>query len=240
MRQFSLTVVLMTVFVVGTMAPAEAQLTSPQIGSQATLSRIAHNVSGTVTIVDENTIQVDDFTYDGGGLSVYFYLGQADTRQSFLSGLQIGPQLLGRAFNGNGPPLVIDLPAGQTLQGWNAVSVWCVTVGMSFGSGTFVAVSPPLTGDYNGNGAVDAADYVVWRDTLGQNGNGMAADGNGNLAVDGGDYDVWRAHLGQSSGGSAVASIIPEPATSWFVCSMLLALVIVGMGRRPRCTENLS
>ena len=24
-----------------------------------------------------------------------------------------------------------------------------------------------LTGDYNGNGIVDAADYTVWRDTLG-------------------------------------------------------------------------
>ena len=39
---------------------------------------------------------------------------------------------------------------------------------------------PP--GDYNQNGFVDAADYVVWRDTLGQMGAGLAADGNNNGA----------------------------------------------------------
>ena len=34
--------------------------------------------------------------------------------------------------------------------------------------------------DYNGNGKIDAADYNVWRDTLGLPGTGLAADGNAN------------------------------------------------------------
>ncbi len=50
------------------------------------------------------------------------------------------------------------------------------------------------TGDYNFNGVVDAADYVVWRDTLGQSGVGLAADGNGDSQIDAADYGIC-AHI---------------------------------------------
>jgi hypothetical protein len=211
-------------------APARAQLTSPKIGWQAELSRLAHNVSGTVTILDEDTIQVDDFTYDGAGLDVYFYLGANETRPAFTNGLQIGPQLLGSMFTGGGPPLVIDLPAGQTLEGWNAISVWCVTVAVSFGSGTFAPVSAAVPGDYNGNGIVDAADYVIWRNTMGQEGSGLAADGNGNGVVDSGDYDFWRARVGNSSG--AVANAVPEPTAASIVYAAAAGWLALARRRR--------
>jgi hypothetical protein len=77
----------------------------------------------------------------------------------------------------------------------------------------------PLPGDYNGNGVVDAADYVVWRKTLGQSGQRLAADGNGNGQIDSGDYDFWKAHFGQTvpsvSAGAAnkANSAVPEPAS---------------------------
>jgi virginiamycin B lyase len=81
-----------------------------------------------------------------------------------------------------------------------------------------------LLGDYNNSGVVDAADYIVWRDTLDQSGAELAADGNANGQIDSGDYDVWRAHFGQTSGPGAFSSAgasIPEPAT------VLLTLMIV-------------
>ena len=37
----------------------------------------------------------------------------------------------------------------------------------SGGTGFPQPFTPQLVGDYNGNGIVDAADYAVWRDTLG-------------------------------------------------------------------------
>ena len=40
-------------------------------------------------------------------------------------------------------------------------------------------------GDYNGDGKVDAADYTVWRDTLGST-TDLRADGNGNGSIDAG------------------------------------------------------
>ena len=68
-----------------------------------------------------------------------------------------------------------------------------------------------LPGDYNQDGAVDAADYVLWRDTLGQQAAGLAADGNNNGSVDAADYDVWRANFGRSE--SAAASNLGNDAT---------------------------
>lgn len=52
-----------------------------------------------------------------------------------------------------------------------------------------------LSGDYNADGLVDAADYSVYRDNLGSQQN-LAADGNHNGVVDQADYLVWRNNYG--------------------------------------------
>lgn len=115
----------------------------PRTGWQAELSNIHHGVSGTVTIVDEDTIQVDDFTFDGGGIDVFFYLGATNDYPGFSSGIGIGSDLVGPPFDGTQPPMLIDLPPATTLDGYNAISVWCVTAGVNFGSGTFLEPAPP-------------------------------------------------------------------------------------------------
>lgn len=80
-----------------------------------------------------------------------------------------------------------------------------------------------LLGDYNANGVVDAADYAVWRDTLGEN-TFLAADGNQNGVVDAGDYGVWMAHFGNSLVSVAEVAAVPEPT-----CLALLAFAAVGL-----------
>lgn len=54
---------------------------------------------------------------------------------------------------------------------------------------------PELIGDYNRDGAVNAADYTIWRDS---NGDSVppytAGDGDGDGSVDPSDYDVWSAN----------------------------------------------
>jgi hypothetical protein len=61
-------------------------------------------------------------------------------------------------------------------------------------------------GDYNNNGIVDAADYVVWRDTLGEFviNFGDGADGDESGIIDEGDYDFWRARFGLVTKGGEV------------------------------------
>ncbi len=71
-----------------------------------------------------------------------------------------------------------------------------------------------LIGDYNGNGVVDAADYTVWRDTLGQMGMDLAADGDHDHQIDDDDYDIWKSHFGNLAGSGANAhslTSVPEP-----------------------------
>jgi endonuclease I len=81
-----------------------------------------------------------------------------------------------------------------------------------------------LSGDYNRNGAVDAADYVVWRHALGQDVTEYGgADGDGDGMIGDGDYAVWRTNYGATAtaASAVVASTVPEPATVYFIACAL-------------------
>jgi hypothetical protein len=82
-------------------------------------------------------------------------------------------------------------------------------------------------GDYNEDGSVDAADYVVWRDSFGNSVRlGSKADGNGNGLIDQGDYAVWKDHFGESIAlGSASNSDLTVPGPNSF---LLAFQVLIG------------
>jgi hypothetical protein len=85
-----------------------------------------------------------------------------------------------------------------------------------------------VPGDYNGNNVVDAADYTLWRNTLGSTAN-LSADGNGNTRIDAGDYDVWKQHFGQAAGSgglSAARAAVPEPTSLLFCIAALPPWVV--------------
>ncbi len=125
-------------------APAMSLANYPRAGWQATLSTRAHGVRGTVTIVDADTFRVDDFFYDGGGINVHFILAAADDNNAFRTArLVTDPNLLGTAHNGDS--ITIDLPAGTTFDGYNAISLWCIPAQANFGSGTFANPAPEPT-----------------------------------------------------------------------------------------------
>ena len=114
-------------------------------GWQATLSTLAHNVSGTVTIVDADTFRVDNFFYNGGGINVHFILAASNDYTTFRDArLVTDLNLLGTAHFGDS--VTIDLPTGTTLDGYNAISVWCIPASANFGSGTFVNTVPEPAG----------------------------------------------------------------------------------------------
>jgi GH35 family endo-1,4-beta-xylanase len=84
-------------------------------------------------------------------------------------------------------------------------------------------------GDYNGDGLVNAADYTVWRDTLGS-ATDLRADGNGNGIIDAGDCNTWTTHFGQSfSGGGSAA--VPEPGA--LVLAALAIALVTGAAATP-------
>jgi autotransporter-associated beta strand protein len=95
------------------------------------------------------------------------------------------------------------------------------------GDGTLTVTELPLglAGDYNEDGVVDAADYVVWRknvgaETLPNRGQGVS----GVVGQD--DYNVWRSRfddrLTEGAGIGVSSAAVPEPN------GLLLALVAAG------------
>jgi hypothetical protein len=101
----------------------------------------------------------------------------------------------------------------------------------SGGTGFPQLIPPTLAGDYNNDRVVNAADYTVWRNTLGSR-SYLAADGNQNLVVDIGDFNVWKAHFGETGGaGSGLTQAIPEPSTLVY---LVAAAVLAGLSVRRR------
>src|SRR4029077_2338709 len=78
-----------------------------------------------------------------------------------------------------------------------------------------------VPGDYNGNGNVDAADYVLWRKG-GPLQNEVDTPGTVNAA----DYPAWRARYGNPAGAGASldSAAVPEPSTI-----MLIAAAVAGI-----------
>jgi hypothetical protein len=88
-----------------------------------------------------------------------------------------------------------------------------------------------VPGDYNGDGAVNAADFVQWR-----KGGPLANESVTPGTVDASDYDAWRARFGNLSGSGAGSgsSAVPEPAA---VLVLMTAAMTMGLSRL-RCRER--
>jgi len=88
------------------------------------------------------------------------------------------------------------------------------------------------TGDYNRNGLVDAADYTVWRNSLGRSvPNGDGADGNQDGVITQLDYNIWKLNFGASFSGASAdmpSGIpgIPEPTTISIATFAALTLAV--------------
>jgi hypothetical protein len=95
-----------------------------------------------------------------------------------------------------------------------------------------LTISPFPAADYNHNGLVDAADYAIWRDTLGQSVTaGSGADGDHDGTVTQADYNLWKTEFGYVSPGSGAgaASAIPEPGTG----TLIVIGLVLAISARP-------
>lgn len=123
-------------------------------------------------------------------------------------GVVVDPSSLAAAFE--------DLSISFILEGTGAVSQ----------EGFVKYINVPalgLTGDYNGDGTVNIADYTVWRDNLGADESVLLGPGDGSGTVDAGDYTEWKTNFGATvnPGAQVGTATIPEPS-SWLVTILAL------------------
>lgn len=90
---------------------------------------------------------------------------------------------------------------------------------------------PTLDGDYNDDGVINLADYVVWRNNLGSS---TSLPNDSTPGVDEGDYTVWKLNFGLSNNLSASTSItgVPEPNSVLLLTGA--AVLLHGFWRRVR------
>ena len=170
---------------------------------------------GTVDLGDSADVYIA-----GGAFLNLSFTGMDTIRSLYLNGTPVAPGVYGSA-NSSGR----ITGAGQLMV-------------------QMMGMAQTLVGDYNKNGVVDAADYVVWRDA--QTAGATSLDNrdplnSGTVGVS--DYNSWRAHFGATGGpgsGSAIGSndtgTVPEPGTA----VLMLVAIVGGMffGRRGVVTRG--
>jgi uncharacterized protein YjbI with pentapeptide repeats len=166
-----------------------------------------------------------------GALRLVFDANHWDSTISFAPGIPVARGgTLELAF---APDVNVASQIGRTIDlfDWTGVSptgvfnvsssyMWDLSKLYTNGEVTLAAVPGIVPGDFNSDGKVDAADYIVWR----KNGSTQAA------------YDTWRTHFGETAGSGAglpsaePLSAVPEPST--LLLLILAAASFCPWGRR--------
>jgi hypothetical protein len=129
-----------------------------------------------------------DLTLDGTLHMSLGGMGQFRGTRSF-DVLDWGGSLNGTTFSS------VQLPTNGGTFTWDPSQLYT--------TGVLILTGPPPEADFNHDGVVDAADYVVWR----KNGGPQS------------DYDLWRSQFGivagsgSGSGIRASSASVPEPTT---------------------------
>lgn len=100
-----------------------------------------------------------------------------------------------------------------------------------------VALRDLPTGDYNRDGRVDAADYTVWRDTLGST-TDLRADGSSARGsagrIDHSDYGVWSLNYGADYATASTSTTVPEPTALALTAIAAIAATYLSALRRQK------
>jgi autotransporter-associated beta strand protein len=188
--------------------------------------------SGAVTVVSANSV------FAGAAASMRLTAGETNAIADNATLSLAGGNAAGVADDGY---ITLDSGVNETVGGlilggvtestpgtYGATGSGAAHVFDEFFSGGGVvtlAQSAGVPGDYNGNGVVDAADYVLWR-----SGGPLQNEIDNPGTVDAGDYTAWRARFGNTSGsGSGLgARAVPEPTA----LALLSVLFLLGLATR--------
>lgn len=112
----------------------DCDATHERVGWTAELTGYFHDVAGTVEAVDDCTLELREFTFDGTGLNVRF-VTSTDPEFGDYTSLSEDLRLSGGYA---GDTLSFPLTEGMSLDDVDFVSIWCVPAGANFGDGPLV------------------------------------------------------------------------------------------------------
>lgn len=192
----------------GTFAPGATQAPTTIGGSFVQNSGLLEiELGGTTAGTQFDTLVIDGAAQLGGGLDVQLINGFmpqiGDTFQFLTAGVGVTGSFAQLAL-----PSLVD-------------GMWTTRY-----TATSVSLSVAMPGDFNGDGAVNTADYVTWRKA----GGGTPAE-----------YDMWRSNFGRTTGLGAAAvytrdgsPTAPEPSALLLIIVGLATIVPLCRNRKPR------
>jgi hypothetical protein len=182
--------------------------------------------AGDILVLPLDANGIPQLTVSGGAVTNVVDFSENGGQAAHTFGDQIGFDAAGNLYVAN------NNAAGQLVQVFSPGGNWISSTN-SDGTFTMTAITGGVPGDYNGNGVVDMADYVLWR-----NGGPLQNEVNSLGTVDASDYTAWRARFGNTSGsGSSLAgkgAAVPEPGT---LVMAMLGVFFTGCGRKRRAQE---
>ncbi|QDT70985.1 hypothetical protein [Lacipirellula limnantheis] len=208
-------------------------------------------LSGDVRLEGKTVLElgVNDVNGTAGGLTGWGFLSVAGTLSlDFSSAAKVTLAVKSSTLSGSdGPPAnfyanqAFDLPFVSSAGGISGFSpsnfeIDLAGFGSSLDGGRFVvrqlenslALSflpnggtNGLLGDYDGNDAVDGADFLTWQRTQGSTTN-LTADGDRNGVVDSADLAVWKNRYATPP----LSSAISEPVSGHLLIGAVVAIVI--------------
>lgn len=130
-------------------------------------------------------------------------------------------QSVADALHGPGVPFVLGAESQGEAIGWASDGTGFYTTSESNGLPSapiyhYSFTEPSLSGDYNQNHAIDAADYVIWRKNVGAPAGTLPNDTAGGM-IGQPQYDAWRTDFGAAATGSGTSTdsltvhSVPEP-----------------------------
>ncbi|KAI8837345.1 hypothetical protein BC829DRAFT_405173 [Chytridium lagenaria] len=131
---------------VGVNSQAACGKTSPRVG--LTTSFVAnpssgHSISGVLTIVDDCTFSIRQFTQTPAGPDVYFWGAPDGSRSELLSnGRRISDFKVSGQYS-DPTELIIKLQSGQSFDNFNVISIWCETFKADFGQASLPSPTLP-------------------------------------------------------------------------------------------------
>jgi len=200
-----------------------------------------------------------DTVYNALGVRPLLYVSKSSANTNFTSTVAAQQPFWIAWYKGTGttsPPLTGDTPGWPAWSFWqwsdgtdsiaqsNPVPGTTGNIDRDVFSGTAAQLSAMkvqlVQGDYNHNGVVDAADYVVWRNEMSlspaakYNAYSVAflgADGNSSNKVDAADFTYWRSQFGKTFAGAGSGSefspaAVPEPPAFLLLTYSVLFFVV--------------